>query len=77
MIPTGACFTIYGWALIGDRLRGIADRRVKLSNASKCYRTRTLAVSWPNTAKGAKAADAWSGACNRHTAARFRPAVAS
>jgi len=71
----GTRFTLYGWALCGTQLRGIAGRREKCEVASVKIRDRWLSITWPNTAKGAKAANAWSLANNVRSNAHLRGAM--
>ena len=62
-MKTGTRFTLFAFALdCAGRLRGIANRREQEKNGSRTVRDRWLAVSWPNTGAGVRAAKAW--ACN-------------
>jgi hypothetical protein len=65
-----ADLTLYGYAVFGRELRGIADRRVRAESATRTLRRRWLSVSWPATRRGAQAAADWSLAANVASAQR-------
>lgn len=70
----GTVFTIHGFTATtdGKSLVGVREQRIKRQHGSAGLTSEQTTDTWPNNAKGTRAAMDWTIRQNRATAERFR-----